>query len=159
MTRAKKDGGLGFRELEVFNVALLSKMASRMLMELDALWVKVLKGLYFPLTEFSQATKGSRSSWAWASILEGRKVMLEGAVWSVGDGGRIKPFLEAWIPGRYKSRLGIQPVTQVQALTKLEEWIDPVTRTWMETKVREAVPETEVQEVLSVPIPLVPQQD
>lgn len=29
MTRAKKEGGLGFRELESFNVTLLGKMASR----------------------------------------------------------------------------------------------------------------------------------
>lgn len=43
--------------------------------------MKVLKGLYFPTSEFHQATKGSRSLWVWASVLEGRRAMMEGAVW------------------------------------------------------------------------------
>lgn len=159
MTQAKKEGGMIFRELEAFNVVLLSKMASRMWLEPDTLWVKVLKGLYFPSSEFSQAMKDSRSSWAWASVLERRRVLLEGSVWSVGDGSRIKPFFDAWVPGRYNKRLGIQPVTHAQANTMLEEWIDPVTRTWMESQIREVVPEIEVPLVLSVPIPLIRRPD
>lgn len=45
LTREKKEGGFGFRELEAFNTALLAKMASRILDEPDSLWVKVLKVL------------------------------------------------------------------------------------------------------------------
>lgn len=47
LARTKEEGGLGFRELETFNIALLTKMADRENKEPDALWVKVLKGLYY----------------------------------------------------------------------------------------------------------------
>lgn len=62
MTRSKKQSGLGFRELESFNSALLSKMANRLIMEPNALWVRLLKGLYFPNSGFLQVGKGSRFS-------------------------------------------------------------------------------------------------
>lgn len=123
------------------------------------MWVKVLKRIYFPNSDFGQASKGSRASWAWTSILEGRKVMTEGAVWSVGDGKQIRPFMDAWIPGRYESRLGARPVTQQQANLRLHEWIDPGSKTWLVNKVREAVCEEEAEAVLSVPIPLISSQD
>lgn len=138
---------------------MLGKMAARVWSDSEALWVKVLKGIYFPTTDFGQDSKGSRASWAWASILEGRKVMLEGAVWSVGDGKQIRPFMDAWIPGRYDSRLGSRPVTQSQAMLRLEEWINPVIKELVVTKVRESVSEEEAELVLSVLIPLTNRQD
>lgn len=63
MTRAKKEGGFSFRELESFNTAILGKMASRILKETDSLGVKVLKGLYFPQVQFLHVVKRSGASW------------------------------------------------------------------------------------------------
>ena len=47
MTMTKSMGGMSFKDLEVFNIALLGKQAWRMITKPDALWVKVLKGIYF----------------------------------------------------------------------------------------------------------------
>lgn len=138
---------MGFRELEAFNVALLGKMTMRILKEPNALWVSVLKGIYFPNSDFLQAGKGSRSSWAWSSLLEGRRVVSQGVVWSIGDGRSIIPFVDAWIPGSYGYRLGTHPVTQLQANTKLAEWIDLVTN-------QSALSEGKAQMVGVVPIPM-----
>lgn len=62
MTISKKDGGFGFKELQTFNAALLTNMVARVLHKLNALWVQVLKVIYFPHSDFMQATKGSRAS-------------------------------------------------------------------------------------------------
>ena len=48
-------------------------------MEPESLWVKVMKARYFPNSSFLEAKKGSRASWAWASLLEWRKISLGGA--------------------------------------------------------------------------------
>lgn len=77
----------------------------------------------------------------------------------VRDGKSIGPFSDVWIPGHYDTRLGSQPITDHQANTYLEEWIDQTGRTWKENSVRGAVSEQEAQQVLSVPIPLLPKSD
>lgn len=82
----------GFRELESFNNTLLGKMVARIMSESNALWVKVLKGLYFPSTNFMKAIKGGRASWCWTSILTGHDVVQSVGVWSKGDGKTIRAF-------------------------------------------------------------------
>lgn len=52
MTHATTNGGYGFREMQAFNRAILANMASRVLSEPNALWVQVIKGVYFPNTSF-----------------------------------------------------------------------------------------------------------
>ena len=47
MTMAKSLGGIGFKDLEVFNNALLVKQCWRMMVEPFSFWAKVLKGVYF----------------------------------------------------------------------------------------------------------------
>lgn len=71
----KMEGGMGFRNLHDFNIALLAKQSWRILHEPYALWVRVLKGRYFLDGKFLEAQKGGRASWAWANILEGREVI------------------------------------------------------------------------------------
>lgn len=55
MAKAKKEGGLVFRKLETFNVALLTKMLDRVIKELNSMWVRVFKVLYYPRGDFMSA--------------------------------------------------------------------------------------------------------
>lgn len=43
LEKTKEDGGLGFRELEIFNISLLTKMGDGVNTEPDSLLVKVVK--------------------------------------------------------------------------------------------------------------------
>ena len=86
MTRPENCGGLGFRDVEIFNLALLARQAYRILQDPEALSAQVLKAKYHPDSDFLQAELGSTPSQIWRSILEGREVMKQGLIRRIGDG-------------------------------------------------------------------------
>lgn len=95
---AKKDGGLGFRDLKCFNLALLAKQCWRLLNNQDSLFYKVCKANYFPNTSFLDAAVPNHSSYAWRSINQGQHLIIQGSQWRVGDGSLINIWIDKWLP-------------------------------------------------------------
>jgi hypothetical protein len=79
---AKEDGGIGFRNLHMFNTALLSKQCWRLLDNQQSLFFCVFKAKYFPLCSFLDAKLGSAPSFLWRSFLSGRELLLKGIRWT-----------------------------------------------------------------------------
>jgi hypothetical protein len=69
----KEKGGLGFRDFQCFNKALLAKQGWRLLTNPNSLLARVMKAKYFPILEFMQAALGPQPSYIWRSILAGRE--------------------------------------------------------------------------------------
>lgn len=62
MTEAKENGGLRFKDLEVFNLALLGKQIWRLIAKPNLLMSKVTKSKYYPKSDlFGVPTKPSDS--------------------------------------------------------------------------------------------------
>ncbi|KAL0416512.1 UNVERIFIED_CONTAM: hypothetical protein Slati_3483100 [Sesamum latifolium] len=78
---SKLDGGLGFRDLEAFNLALLTKQLWRLLSRLDNLVCKVLKAKYFPRSHLFEARLGTRPSFTWRSIMAAMELFRSGCHW------------------------------------------------------------------------------
>lgn len=55
MTRPKYKGGLGFRDLEIFNIAPLAKQVWRIRKDPTSLSAHMLKAVYFPTSDISNA--------------------------------------------------------------------------------------------------------
>lgn len=72
MTKAKEAGGLGFKDLEAFNQALLAKHVWRLITKPNLLMSKVLKSKYCPKTDIFQVTTKPRDSWFWKSWNEAK---------------------------------------------------------------------------------------
>lgn len=61
----KKEGGLGFSDLENFNLALLGKQVWRVLQKPECLMAKVLKVRYYGETNVLNANLRTRASYVW----------------------------------------------------------------------------------------------
>ncbi|XP_042950161.1 uncharacterized protein LOC122282276 [Carya illinoinensis] len=78
MCKAKAVGGLGFRDLEHFNLVMLAKQGWRLLHFLDSLAAKALSSKYYPDGQFLKATITRHPSLIWRSIRPAKPLLEEG---------------------------------------------------------------------------------
>ncbi|XP_057808441.1 uncharacterized protein LOC131022916 [Salvia miltiorrhiza] len=89
---------MGFRDIGLFNQAMLAKQAWRILQNGSTLLARSLKARYFPRADILLASKAHNPSFVWKSLLVGRDLLVEGIAWRMGDGSRIRIGLDAWLP-------------------------------------------------------------
>ena len=75
----KSCGGMGFKQLKYFNMALLAKQGWRLQTNPNSLVYWVLKARYFPQCEFIEASLGNNPSYSWHSVLSAKHLVREGA--------------------------------------------------------------------------------
>lgn len=68
---SKRDGGLGFKDLEKFNDALLAKQAWRIINNPDSLFARIMKARYFKDCFVLDAKERPYQSYGWSSLLVG----------------------------------------------------------------------------------------
>ena len=103
ITASKRDGGLGIRDMEHFNKALLAKQGWRILKNLTSLLARVLKAKYFRNCDFLNAQCYSSSTYAWKSIVQPQDLIERGNKWIVGDGEHIDVWKDNWIHSQQPS--------------------------------------------------------
>ena len=88
--RSKHDGGMGFRDLQLFNSALLARQGWRLLHNSSSLVFRVLKAKYFPNGSFLEANVPRTASFICRSICDSKEVLNLGLRWRVGTGEHIR---------------------------------------------------------------------
>jgi hypothetical protein len=133
LTLPKSKGGLGFRDLYLFNLAMLARQAWRLLISPDTLCGQVLKAKYFPNGSILQCEVREGISYTWRSILKGVDLLKEGIIWRIGNGESVNIWTDPWIPHGNTRR----PATYRGAtvLTRVADLMDPGSRSWDETLV------------------------
>ncbi|KAK9913636.1 hypothetical protein M0R45_037446 [Rubus argutus] len=135
---------MGFRDLESFNLALLAKQCWRIQNNPKALWVRILKARYFNHCKFFQAKIGSRSSWAWSSILAGRETISLGARWQVNNGKSIQVWEDRWVPNIPDGMLHPLPTSNRFTPLFANEIIKEDTHSWRTDHIDSFIPNSEV---------------
>ena len=69
---SKKNGGMGFHDIQAFNLALLAKQAWRLTHNTLSLFYRVYKSRYFPMCSFMDADLGNNPPFVWWSLLAAR---------------------------------------------------------------------------------------
>lgn len=98
MLTSKGNGGMGFRDLKLFNKALLVRQAWRLIETPDSLCARVLKAKYYPNGELMDTVFPQSASPSWRALTFGLDLLKEGLIWRVGDGQNIKIWRHNWFP-------------------------------------------------------------
>jgi hypothetical protein len=126
--KPKYMGGLGFRDFELFNLALLARQGWRLLQNPDSLSARILRARYYPEGNLLHAELGAALSKVWRSIHKGLGVLKQGLVRCIGTGEETGPWNDPWIPrdGLFRplACLATEPPQRVS------EFINATTCTW-----------------------------
>jgi hypothetical protein len=157
MTKPKYFGGLGFWDMEMFNLALLAKQAWRLLQDENSLSAWVLKAIYFLDTSFLDAVIGQSPSRIWWSIMEGKEVLKGGLIGRIGTGESTNIWSMDWLP-----TLGLRrpvPCTRLNPPQWVSELIDQTTTSWDRGKLLEFFTPADVEAITSIPLSTRHQED
>ncbi|XP_019098364.1 PREDICTED: uncharacterized protein LOC109131652, partial [Camelina sativa] len=95
---SKKEGGLGFRDLEKFNDALLAKQAWRLIQHPNSLFAKVMKAHYYKDDPVLDAKPRKNQSYGWSFLLLGLDLIKRGTRYIVGDEKSIRVGIDNVLP-------------------------------------------------------------
>ena len=97
LSAPKIHGGMGFKDLSAFNLAMLGKQGWKFITEPDTLVARIFKARYFPSGSYLTATVGHNPSYVWRSIMRARFIVRGGARWTIGSGASISILNEPWL--------------------------------------------------------------
>ncbi|KAL0847568.1 hypothetical protein Bca101_020814 [Brassica carinata] len=75
----KRLRGMGFRDFECFNQAMLAKQGWKFINNPESLLQRFLKSRYYPTGDFLSAAMGTRPSFGWRSLLFGCELLIKGS--------------------------------------------------------------------------------
>ncbi|KAG7583942.1 Ribonuclease H domain [Arabidopsis suecica] len=101
LCRSKSDGGIGFRNVDDFNTALLAKQLLRLITVPDSLFAKVFKGRYYRNSNPMDPIRSYSPSYGWRSIVSARPLVNKGLIKRVGSGESISVWNDPWIPAQF----------------------------------------------------------
>ncbi|XP_026384923.1 uncharacterized protein LOC113280526 [Papaver somniferum] len=89
MELRKEFGVLGFKNIELMNIALICKLVWRFLENEDVMWVQKLSAKYLHGVSFWLADKPDKCSATWSIMLEVRHILENRIFWQVNNGNKI----------------------------------------------------------------------
>lgn len=149
----KKSGGLGFRDLRGFNLALLGKQCWNLLNNPNALVSRLMKVRYYPRCSLLQASRTGGASYTWSGLWEAKENMKDGLRWVLDTGLNINIFSDRWLRGKDNFYVDQEEVRGLREDMKVSGFFISGSKTWDETKVRATFNGVDAEAILAVRIP------
>ncbi|CAH9094451.1 unnamed protein product [Cuscuta europaea] len=147
----KEVGGLGFRRLREFNLAMLGKQGWRLITDESCLMSRVLKARYFPNTNFLNAKLGNNPSFIWRSIFETQELQKNNTRRRVGNGVDVQVWADAWLPGQGSGKISSIRRRSVRDMN-VAALHDITGKKWNVDKICSLFNEEDKKLILSIPI-------
>jgi len=105
----KNNGGMSFKSLGTFNLAMLGKQLWRIMKNLDTLISRIHKTKYFPRCNFLESRLGNKPSFVWRSICNAKFILKARSRWKIGGGTTISVWNNYWM----KDNVTLYPIGDV----------------------------------------------
>ncbi|CAA7019206.1 unnamed protein product [Microthlaspi erraticum] len=138
LTLGKREGGLGLRDIQSFNDALLNKLSWRILTSPNCLLARVLKGKYFPTSNFLDGISTEGGSHGWKGISIGRDLLKEKVGRVIGNGKSTRIWDDPWLSTKEPIR-PMGPAPEYAKDMKVADILLP-SGVWNEALINEMLP-------------------
>ncbi|KAJ8766524.1 hypothetical protein K2173_023771 [Erythroxylum novogranatense] len=128
-TLMNERGGLAYRCIHDFNLALLAKQGCRLLQNHSSLAARVMKGRYCHDSSFWEAILDNNPSYIRRNILEARNVLTKGCYRRIGDGEDTLVWHQPWLPDLDQPYV-VSPMASGLDQCKLFSFIIPSLHKW-----------------------------
>lgn len=158
LCEAKANGGLNFRDMEVFNSAILAKQAWRLKQKENHVLSDLYKAKYFSRSDILEAPLGHGTSLAWQRIWSAKSLLKEGLIWRVGTGENISVWSDKWVMDENGRGLDSIP-TDENKDWKVNHLRLNGTGGWNEALIRNTFSDRDSDLILSIPLSMHNRED
>lgn len=149
LTMKKEFGGLDFKHLHGFNLAMLGKQGWNFTTNHGAIVTQVFKAKYFLNYGFLDAHLSHNLSYTWHNIHAPKVLVKEGWRWRIGNGKSVNVWPQPWLHLK-----DLEHVTMPPSLG-LEHWIvdtliDQANHCWNSNLIKQVYNTQDVQHILSL---------
>lgn len=159
MCMSKKEGGLGFRDIQGFNIALLGKQCWKLVNEPHTLVSRLLKARYYPNSHFLEAKRSGGVSYTWSGLWEAKEGLKKGLRWIVGDGESISVASDRWLRTKEDFSINKEQTSSQGLRWRVCDLFQENRRLWDENKIKLHFNDDDVEAILNTRIPPVSTRD
>ncbi|XP_012841270.1 PREDICTED: uncharacterized protein LOC105961590 [Erythranthe guttata] len=152
MCKLKNEGGFGFRDLESFNMAMLTKQAWRIFTCPNLLLSRIIKAKYFPQGYILSANIGSRPSATWRSIFKVIPYLRAGIRRRIGNGVGTSIWADPWLKDGGSGRVFTTRSVSTAFPNRVADLINPSSKTWDLDIIKEVFWPIDQERILAIPI-------
>ena len=151
LSQPKKEGGIGFRGLRSFNLAILAKQGWRLIQEQGSLLYGFFKVRYFPRGSFLEAIDFPNSSYVWKSLMAAQPILKNGCCWRVGDGSSICVTKDKWILN-HPTNMVLHPPIEEEWKWRVANLIDWRFKSWDREVIESKFHTEDAEAIMRIPL-------